>query len=203
MLGADFDGIIGCDYFSSYRCYMREFGGVLQFCLAHLIREVKFLLELPDAATRAYGQRFLESLRELFHIIHRREELTPLGLQRQLEAQRREVLRLALTGVPSSAAALTLSARLREHGESYFRFITTPEIDPTNNVVEQAIRFVVQDRHVTQGTRSEKGRLWCERIWSILATCQEQGISAFHFIRDAVQAYFVGAPAPRLLAASP
>jgi len=42
--------------------------------------------------------------------------------------------------------------------EAYFRFITTPGIDPTNNLAEQAIRFVVIDRHITQGTRSEKGR---------------------------------------------
>ena len=203
MLGADFDGIIGCDYFSSYRCYMKDFGGVLQFCLAHLIREVKFLLDLPDTATRAYGQRFLEGLRELFHIIHRREELTPLGFQRRLAEQRREILRVALTGVPASSAARNLAERIQTHGQSYFRFITTPGLAPTNNLAEQAIRFVVLDRHVTQGTRSEKGRLWCERIWSILGTCQEQGISAFHFIRDAVQAYFVGAPAPRLVPASP
>jgi transposase len=203
MLGADFDGIIGCDYFSSYRCYMREFGGVLQFCLAHLIRDVKFLLDLPDAATRAYGQRFLGSLRDLFAIIHRREEMTELGFQRCLEHQRREILRVALTAVPSTPEARNLAARMRQDGESYFRFITTPGLEPTNNLAEQAIRFVVIDRHVTQGTRSQKGREWCERIWTILATCEQQGVSAFNFIRDAVQAYFVGAPAPSLVAASP
>ena len=90
-LGADFEGVIGCDYFSSYRCYMKEFGGILQFCLAHLIRDVKFLLELPDAATRAYGQRFLDSLRKLFQIIHRRAALTAEAFRRQLQSQRREI----------------------------------------------------------------------------------------------------------------
>lgn len=34
--------------------------------------------------------------------------------------------------------------------ESYFRFITTPGIEPTNNLAEQAIRFVVIDRRITQ-----------------------------------------------------
>src|SRR3954471_5172459 len=43
VLGTEFDGVLGCDYFSSYRRYQREFGVVLQFCLAHLIRDVKFL----------------------------------------------------------------------------------------------------------------------------------------------------------------
>jgi transposase len=202
-LGADFDGIIGCDYFSSYRCYMGEFGGVLQFCLAHLIREVKFLLELPDAATRAYGERFLQSLRKLFGVIHRRQRMRAAEFRSALETQRRKIIRAALKAVPASQEAQNLARRMREHGASYFRFISTPELEPTNNLAEQAIRFVVIDRHVTQGTRSEKGRQWCERIWTVLATCQQQGRSAFHFIRTAVQAYLTATPAPTLLAASP
>jgi transposase len=35
-LGTEFDGVLGCDYFSAYRRYLREFGVTLQFCLAHL-----------------------------------------------------------------------------------------------------------------------------------------------------------------------
>ena len=203
MLGADFDGVIGCDYFSSYRCYMGEFGGVLQFCLAHFIRDVKFLLEVPDAATRRYGARLLASLREMFRLIHQRAQMQADFFRVALQAQQAEILRVAATEVPAQQDAQNLATRLRLHGESYFRFITTPGLEPTNNLAEQAIRFVVIDRHVTQGTRSEKGRQWCERIWTILATCEQQGTSAFHFIRDAVQAYFATAPAPRLLSASP
>ena len=49
VLGTEFDGVLGCDYFSAYRRYHREFGVALQFCLAHLIRDVKYLTTLPDA----------------------------------------------------------------------------------------------------------------------------------------------------------
>ena len=52
VLGAEFDGVLGCDYFSSYRRYQREFGVLLQFCLAHLIRDVKYLTSCP---TRGIG----------------------------------------------------------------------------------------------------------------------------------------------------
>jgi len=201
-LGADFDGVIGCDYFSSYRCYMREFGGVLQFCLAHLIRDVKYLVSFPDAATREYGERFLESLRKLFHIIHNRDQVTPDELHNQLNAQRQVIQQTALAQVPDNKEARNLAERIRENGDSYFRFITTPGIEPTNNLAEQAIRFVVIDRHITQGTRSEAGRRWCERIWTAMATCHQQNVSAFHYIRDAVQAHFTGASAPPLLHAS-
>jgi transposase len=201
MLGADFGGLIGCDYFSSYRCYMEEFGGVLQFCLAHLIREVKFLLELPDAETKAYGQRFLDSLRDLFTIIHKREKMPARGFRQRLEAQRETIIRTAVNNVPTSREAQNLAQRMWKHGDSYFQFITTPGVEPTNNLAEQAIRFVVIDRHVTQGTRGEQGRNWCQRIWTIMATCAQQGRSAFHFIHDAVQAYFNSSPAPSLATA--
>jgi len=43
-------------------------------------------------------------------------------------------------------------------------------IDPTNNLAEQATGFVVIDRHISQRTRSEKGRRWCKRIWTPIAT---------------------------------
>src|SRR5581483_2970762 len=54
VLGDEFNGVLHCDYFSAYRRYQRECDAVLQFCLAHLIRDVKFLTTLPDARTRAY-----------------------------------------------------------------------------------------------------------------------------------------------------
>ncbi|MFA6175870.1 MAG: hypothetical protein WC765_04750 [Phycisphaerae bacterium] len=36
------------------------------------------------------------------------------------------------------------------------------DVCPTNNLSEQAIRFVVIDRRVTQGTRSWAGMRFCE-----------------------------------------
>ena len=74
-----------------------------------------------------------------------------------------------------------------------------PGIEPTNNLAEQAIRFVVIDRHITQGSRSETGRRWLERIWTTIATCTQQGRSVFEFILEAVRANFHGEPAPKLV----
>ncbi len=44
----------------------------VQFCLAHLIRDVKFLVEHPRRANRRYGKLLLAHLRKLFGVIHRR-----------------------------------------------------------------------------------------------------------------------------------
>ena len=104
---------------------------------------------------------------------------------------------------PQRSEAQNLAKRFRLHGEGYVRFITTLGIGPTNNLAEQAIRFVVLDRLVTQGTRSERGPRWCERIWTAIATCTQQGRSVLHDLRDALYAHVRGEPAPSLLPAGP
>ena len=81
--------------------------------------------------------------------------------------------------------------------------MTTPGIGPTNNLAEQAIRFVVIDRRITQGTRSEKGRRWCERIWTVIATCAQQGRAVIQFLLGSVQAHLSGALPPSLLPSGP
>ncbi len=199
VLGEDFDGVLGCDYFSAYRRYMRECSVTVQFCLAHLIREVRFLTTLPDRAERAYGERLIEAFKELFGVIHRRESLSAKGFAQALSVARQQVLRVGMAAVPSGKHSQNLAERFRKHGESYFRFVTTPGVEPTNNVAEQAIRFVVIDRHITQGTRSPSGRQWCERIWTVMATCAQQGRSVFEYLRQAVEGHFGGETAPSLL----
>ena len=80
--------------------------------------------------------------------------------------------------------------RFREQGADYFRFITTAGGQPTNNLAEQAIRFVVIDRLIARGTRSERGRRWSERIWTAVATCVQQGRNVFDYLRQSIVALF-------------
>jgi hypothetical protein len=115
VLGDEFNGVLGCDSFSAYRRYRREFGVTLPFCLAHRIREVKFLTTLPDARDRAYGERLPQALRELFGVIHRRETLSAEALAAQLRAARAEVLWQGSQDVPPSRHSQALAKRLAKH----------------------------------------------------------------------------------------
>ena len=202
VLGEDFNGVLGCDYFSAYRKYMGDFGIRVQFCLAHLIRDVKFLLDLPDAQTKMYGRRLLDALRSLFGVVHRRESLSAKEFKIQLVAAREAILLWARTNVPPSREARNLAARFKNHGAAYFQFITTPSVEPTNNLAERAIRFIVIDRLVTQGTRGEKGRRWCERIWTAMGTCTIRSTSLFDYLNKAVHAHFNNQTPPSLLSST-
>jgi transposase len=198
LLGQEFKGVLGCDYFSAYRRYMKECSVEVQFCLAHLIRDVKFLTTLPDGRDRQYGEDLRVALKDLFDVFHQQSTLVSEVFQKCLEAARDRVLRIGKAG-PATRHGQNMQKRFTEHGSAYFTFVTTARVEPTNNLAEQAIRFVVIDRHITQGTRGESGRRFCERMWTVIATCVQRGRSVWDFLSCAVGNWFAGTEVPSLL----
>ena len=83
--------------------------------------------------------------------------------------------------------------------DHYFRFVASPEVEPTNNGSEREIRQVVIDRKVTQGTRSQIGMRWNERAWTMLATCQKQNRNVLNYLHQTIRANWLNQPAPALL----
>jgi transposase len=200
LLGKDFGGVIGCDLFSAYRKYIGEHNVVAQYCMAHLIREVRFFEESSDNATANYGKRLLAELRKLFRTIHRAASLSDAALARRLSTSRDAILRVG-KNAPNRDGPRQMAKRLRDYGRDYFTFITTPGIYPTNNIAERALRFIVVDRKITQGTRSPTGRRWCERIWTAIATCRQQCRSVCDFIHQTLTALAQNLPPPSFLPA--
>jgi transposase len=200
-LGEEFEGVIGCDYFSAYRKFMRLDENVkLQFCLAHLIRDIKFLCAHPDPENQRYGSVLREHFRKLFRTIARRDEFaSEETFRRSLDRIRIDIVCDATFETPDTQHANNLAERFYQHCESYFRFITDPAIGPTNNLAEQAIRFVAIHRRMTQGTRGETGQSWFERICTVVITCEQQGRSVLEFIQESVHSLFTGEPSPSLL----
>ena len=201
VLGKEFNGVLGCDYFSAYRKYMRLNENVaLQFCLAHLIRDVKFLATHPDPQNRTYGEQLLSDLRRLFSVIHRREQYkSDEHFQNHLHKACSDLM-WDVHEQMNTRESTNIGNRFADHADSYFQFLTTPGIELTNNLAEQAIRFVAIHRRMTQGTRGEAGQRWCERIFTVITTCQQQNRSVFDFIYSAVKAHFQNDLPPRLLA---
>jgi transposase len=202
FLGEAFSGVVGCDYYSAYRKFLGETPAVVQFCWAHIIRDVKFLTTLSDRVTQRWGEKLLVPIKQLFRTWHRRAAMSAESWQRAAEKARRAVLE-AVRRPPPRSEAQNVAQRFRTHGDQYFTFLELPDVEPTNNAMEQRFRFVAQDRKLTQGTRGDAGQRWCERIWTVLATCAQQGRSAFQFLEESLHALFQGRPFPRLLLQNP
>ena len=199
VLGEGFTGIIGSDYWGAYRKYARLFGVRMQYCMAHLIRELRFLAEHRVRGLSHWGQKLLAGLKKLFDTLHRREALTVGGYLRSMARIKAAFLR-DIRRPPDYKPAKILAHRFeKDAAEEYFRFLTDPEIAPTNNQAERQIRPVVIDRRITQGTRGQAGMRWCERIWTILATCKKQGRNVLDFIHASVVAHWSSKNYPSLI----
>lgn len=195
VLGQSYGGTLVSDFFSAY---VKFANALQQFCLAHLIRDVKFLTTLPDAKDKAFGQRLLLEFKRLFRFWHQRQKIPKDRFDRLMLRLKTRILTLACQeDLPPKSA--TLAKRLNKHGESIFRFLFDPAVPPTNNAAEQGIRGSVIDRRITQGSRSLMGRQWNARIWTVLGTCRKQGRSAWRFLQEAFSAHYLQGVTPSLL----
>lgn len=189
LLGTDYAGVIVCDYFSAYRKCLEDMEHVeMQFCWSHLIRDLKFLLTLPASIAQKYGNRVLKVVRRMFGLWHRRGELDESYYRRAMQRAKAKLLKAAKSK-SNHPEVRKLAARLTSrYADAYFTFMDYGGVDPTNNRTEQQIRFVVIDRKVTQGTKAEIGKQWCERIWTTLATCRQRGKQLYRFLVESIEA---------------
>jgi transposase len=81
---------------------------------------------------------------------------------------------------------IRLQTRYRQLQENLFLFLDDSTIPPTNNASEQALRWSVIFRKVTNGFRSDWGRDLFAAVRSIVNTGRRQGLSAFESILAAL-----------------
>jgi transposase len=213
LVGEAYQGHLNFDYFSANCSFAWHFDIKAQYCWAHLIRDIRFLLKHPDKKTRAWAEQLLDRSRRLFTAWHRREEMTDEGFRRSMLTHRDRFLE-RVRNPPYTREATNLAARFAmveystdrspqlqtyDLSQDYFRFMFVAEIEPTNNHSEQQIRHCVIDRRITQGTRGELGQRYHERMWTAIATCGKQNRSFFHFLHQSIAANLSNQPAPSLL----
>jgi transposase len=198
-LGKDFGGIIGADYWGAYRKYARLFDVRLQYCMAHLIREIRFLAEHKVKKLSRWANELLEWLKKMFKTLHRRDKLTAKGYLSSMQKIKDGFL-IKMRRPPDHKLARKLARRFKgKAAKDYFRFLTEPNVEPTNNGTERQIRPVVIDRRITQGTRGDAGMRWCERIWTAIATCKKQQRNVFDFIHETIVAHWSNKKYPSLI----
>lgn len=199
LLTEEFDGIIGCDYWGGYRKFARLSDTIVQYCMAHLIREIRFLAEHTAKPLVNWANQLLKWLKKLFDTLHRSDTLTAESFAEKMKQIKNGFLR-RMRRPPDHKLARKLAIRFKgKAAEDYFRFLTEPGVEPTNNSSEREIRHTVIDRRITQGTRGQAGMRWCERIWTTIATCKKQNRNVFEFIHKSLIAHWTNNCYPELL----
>ncbi len=179
LIGA-WAGILVSDNYAVYQ----KWANLRQNCLAHLIRRAKGLAERADPELSRCGTW---AHKELKLLCSWGKDPPAMAEWRTFYAR---LCRLIALYRDSKSEAGTFVRSIEEHMDSLFTFLLEEGVEPTNNFAERIIRFAVLWRKRSQGTNSEKGCRWVERILSLRQTCRLQGRSTFNTLVDAFTCYF-------------
>jgi transposase len=197
LFGEAYHGVMHCD-----RAKMYWQLGCLQWCWAHLKRDVQALIDDADPQVKRLGHDLMRPTRELFRHWSRCRDgtITRRGLQRLLAPVRQQVNALLLRGVFSGNPRLVgMCSELYDHRDWLWTFLEVEGVEPTNNAAERALRPAVIWRKLSFGTQSAAGSRFVETLLSIIATCRQQDRDVFAYLTAAVETHFHDRPPPSLL----
>jgi len=197
LLGESFRGIINCDRAKMYWQARR-----LQWCWAHLKRDIQALIDHPHPQVKRLGHDLMRQVKLMFQHWrrYRAEEITREEFRASMRPVREEVNGLLLRGAFSGNQRLTgMCDQLYDHREWLWTFVDEPGIEPTNNTAERALRPAVIYRKLSFGTQSQAGSRFIERMLTVSETCRLQERSIFDYLTAAVEAHFSQQAAPSLL----
>ena len=201
LLGAAFGGIVTSD---RYRAYLRLAPAQRQLCWAHLARDLTAFSERPGASG-TWGQQALGLLAELFDHWHcfREGDIDRASLQARmapLQQRWHDLLEHGLS-LPQWSKVPGFCRDLLACEVALWTFLSVPDVEPTNNAAERALRPAVLWRKGSFGSDSSEGLRFVERVLSVAATCRQQGRHLLTFLTDALTASWAGRPPPQLLPA--
>jgi transposase len=198
LLGQGFWGWLVTDRWSGYRWYptWRR-----QLCWAHLLRDIEAMIA-RGGRSQEIGEALQAQARKMFHWWHRVRDgtLTHASFRTYMQPIRQEVERLLeagqTCGVPKTEGTCRELCKLRQ---ALWTFVRHPEVEPTNNAAERAIRPGVLWRKGSFGTHSPEGSRFVEAMMTVVATLKQQHRNVLDYLTAACEATLRGEPAPSLL----
>jgi transposase len=153
-----------------------------QVCLAHQLRDCQYAI---DAGDELFAPRMKRLFLKAIALQRRRHNLATSSVKQycgRLRGSLREILNLK----PKAVEGQRLLKRYQKIRDHLLLFLTDETIPPTNNSSEQALRWSVIFRKVTNGFRSDWGAELFAQVRSLVNTAKRQGISAFDAISCAL-----------------
>ena len=166
ILGREYLGVVHCDCWRAYDCLTNA---TLQRCWAHLLRKS------AELKTTVVGRHFHDKLSALF------DQIEPFNTKERTvpeRASKYDELTEKLQSITKYYAryddCTAVVKYINFHIQSWFTCVRFENVEPTNNLAEQAIRETVIVRKIIGAFRSEKGPQTYETLASLLATWQSQ-----------------------------
>src|SRR3989338_10451035 len=155
--------VLVVDRHCAFRLLAKKAGFLLQLCWSHILQDTKQLAEEFGAE----GKYVHKKLKEIYALA---KGLNHKGISEMVEQLKAEVFQLTLRHYKHSIIRKFVNNLYYRDGDDLFRFVTDPEIDPTNNISERELRALVIFRKITYGSRSHRGANATAILLSIIQT---------------------------------
>jgi hypothetical protein len=181
------------DRFSSYEA--EELAGVAQHkCLSHLIRNVAEVVQSKTGRAKVFGSELKALLQDANALWRQQRTGTVSGLAAQSEKIEQELTyllrRRRLRDVDNQR--LLDGIGLQHDRQRVLDFLWHPEVEPTNNRAERALRPAVIARKVSHCSKNQRGAEAFAAFTSVARTTVKKGLTtvtdAFHrLIKDGTE----------------
>ncbi len=151
------------DRHSALRALAKKAGFLLQLCWSHILADSKDLAKNFGAE----GKYVHHKLKEIFEMA---SSFQGKGTPEQVDALKAEILGLTLRHYKHITIRRFVDNLWKRDIESLFRFVTDPEVDPTNNISERELRHLVIIRKISNGSRSTRGANATAMLLSVIQT---------------------------------
>ena len=165
-----------------WRSHINTYARGHQLCLAHLLRELNYLIELEATAWAASIKTLFKRAIELKRKIpeYRKDDYRTLEIETSFNNLLNETLNENKT-----PKTLTFQKSLRDNRDSLFTFLYNKDVPPDNNGSERGIRnFKVKLKISGQ---FKTGHNAFAKIRSVIDTCKKNDISVLHALKLVAQ----------------
>lgn len=151
------------DRHSALRALAKKAGSLLQLCWSHILADSKDLAKNFGAE----GRYVHHKLKEIFEMA---TSFEGKGKQEHVDALKAEIFALTLRHYKHITIRRFVDNLWKRDVESLFRFVTDPNVDPTNNISERELRHLVIIRKISNGSRSARGAHATAMLLSVIQT---------------------------------
>ncbi|MFH1848887.1 MAG: transposase, partial [archaeon] len=157
------DKVLVVDRHAAFRTLAEKAGFKLQLCWSHILEDSKEL-------ARDFGNEGKYVHRKLKKIYEEAKQIGKRYAPEIVDQLRGELIQLTWRGYKHLTVWKFMKTLCYRDGDNLFRFVTDPEIDPTNNISERELRELVIIRKISNGSRSRRGANATAFLLSVIQT---------------------------------
>ena len=171
------DKILVVDRFSAFRTLAEEAGFLLQLCWSHILDDSKGL-------AKNFGEEGKYVHNRLKNIYKDAKALNHEGTEKDVEDLKSRIFNLTARHYKHTSIRRFVNNLWERDAENLFRFVTDPDVDPTNNISERKLRHLVIIRKISNGSRSRNGANITAILLSVIQTLRHNNMDVFEGMKD-------------------